>query len=48
MGVVKAAVEYYSKTSRTRQVALYIGKELGELGVQADVYEVRQVRKHLR
>lgn len=45
---MKVAVVYYSKTGRTRQVALYIGEKLGELGVQADAYEDRQIREYLR
>ncbi|RLG84751.1 MAG: hypothetical protein DRO40_00195 [Thermoprotei archaeon] len=45
---MKAAVVYYSKTGRTRQVALYIGKKLTELGVQTSMYEIKLVKEYFR
>jgi len=43
---MRAAVIYYSKTGRTRQVALYISKKLAELGVHTNTYEIRQVKEY--
>ncbi len=43
---MKAAIVYYSKTGRTRQVALYIERKLAESGIQTNTYEIRQVREY--
>ena len=43
---MRAAIVYYSKTGRTRQVALYVEKKLAELGLQTNTYEIRQVREY--
>ena len=45
---MRAAIVYYSKTGRTRQVALYIRRKLAELGIQANNYELKQVKEYSR
>jgi len=45
---MRAAIIYYSKTGRTKQVALYVRKKLAELSVQTSTYEIRQVREYSR
>lgn len=43
---MQVAIVYYSRTGRTRYVALRIGEELRKSGVSVDVYEVKQVREY--
>ncbi len=45
---MRVAIIYYSKTGRTRSVAMQIKKKLVESGAIVDIYELRHVREYSR